>query len=562
MRKIADHLPGVIFQFRLGTDGQTSFPFVSRQLAEVCGLAPESVRRSAEPLFALVHADDLPALRLGITESAGSLHTWRWDCRLLLPDGGQRWLGAAATPERQADGSVLWHGFASDTTEQRAQQQRIQAAEQQRLSAEQASRDKSLFLSRASHELRTPLNAVVGFSQLMLQDTQDKLPPLQQQRTEHVYRAGQHLLSLINDLLDLGRIDHARPGRPLQQLALGPLVDHCLQLLHPQAEALSLRIRVLLPPGAVQVQADAQALQQVLINLLSNAIKYNQPGGRLLVQGLVRGHRLRVSVSNDGPGLDQAHRRQLFQPFNRLGAEASDIPGSGLGLLITQQLVDGMDTRLRAHSRPGRGASFFFWLPLAVEPRREAAGSTVGLRRMSARARVLHPSALIAERRCVLYIEDDPVNQLLVREMLAATTHWEVVTACNGDEGLARAAQHRPAVVLTDMHLPGMTGLEVLQALRADRLLRHTPCVALSADALPEQLELARAAGFDAYLTKPIAMKVLVDTLASCMARSDAEQERPGGVDGSGGGAEEPTARGSPAGLAEHRVTVAGALGS
>jgi signal transduction histidine kinase/CheY-like chemotaxis protein len=390
---------------------------------------------------------------------------------------------------RGGDGQGMY-GLCSD----RSTQAELARLRQEAEAAQAANQAKTLFLSRASHELRTPLNAVLGFAELLaLPGGEHPLSMPQQRFVELIRQAGQRLLWLIDDMLDITRIEQGARVFQCAPVALAAAVEHAYSLLQPQAEARALRFVLRVQPGVLHALADARALDQVLLNLLSNAIKYNQPGGEIAVDVQARGAKVSIAVRDDGPGMTEAQRRNLFEPFNRLGAENSAVPGTGLGLAIARGLAQGMGGDLSVCSLPRQGSSFTLTLPAvqadAAAPQAEAAGGTPPQRR-------------------VLYVEDDPVNVELVRQLFRLRPSWQLHVAADGASGLALARQMTlagpPDLVLTDMNLPRMTGTELLQALRRDARLAAVPCIALSADALPEQLAAARGAGFADYWLKPI----------------------------------------------------------
>ncbi|WP_284618299.1 hybrid sensor histidine kinase/response regulator [Aquabacterium humicola] len=373
--------------------------------------------------------------------------------------------------------------------------------------AERNRRANSDFLSRISHELRTPLNGVLGFAQL-LQQRADELPDWTAEPLRQMRQAGDHLLTLIDDLLDLASIESGALRLQMQPLALDAVATEALQLVAPQALAAGVVLRPWAPCGA-WVEADPTRLRQVLLNLLGNAIRYNRPGGDVQLRCSIPagGATLEVQVIDSGPGIDAARRAALFQPLVRLGTEIQPA-GSGLGLTIARHLAEAMG-----------GA-------LDIAPPAGTAGTDVRVRlrqvapRQAAAAPALSAAAAGADRACdVLYIEDHPVNAMLVREALAMQQPCHRLRiAETGEEGLVMVGQAPPDVVLLDLNLPGADGYAVLARLRADPTTARLPCIAVSADAMPEELARARAAGFDDYWTKPLAMVGLAERIAAVAA--------------------------------------------
>ena len=514
LQKLSAHIPGVIYQFQMFPDGRSCFPFASDRIGDIYEVDPEAVRIDASAVYARIHPDDIDAVTASIEKSARELSLWHHTYRVVLPKRGIRVLEGQSSPERLPDGSTLWHGFISDITEYQTQREAAQAAREREMAAEQASREKSLFLSRISHELRTPLNAVLGFTQLMTLDETSPLPIEQARRVEQVERAGQYLLALIDDVLDLGKLGHRKPLE-LTPIALRPVIDETLEML--AGFALQHEVRLRAPPprklDGLNVTANARALEQVLTNLLSNAIKYNRPGGEVVV-GVERfATEVQISVSDDGIGIPADMVGQLFQPFNRLGAELSGIEGTGLGLMIVRQLVEDMGGELQVESEVDVGTRFHFSLAVVAGDGDEIT------------KRLPIDDATAVDHADILYIEDEPVNAMLVEDGLTRFASWHLTVAGDGHAGLAHARDLHPALVLTDINLPGMSGLEVVKALRADPSTRDIACIALSADTTPEQILLALECGFDDYLTKPLDMRELVRRIAAQLERRRTQAE-------------------------------------
>ncbi|WP_341887777.1 PAS domain-containing protein [Variovorax sp. YR752] len=420
--------------------------------------------------------------------------------RVRQPDGSVRMLEFVGQTRIDAQGAptgIL--ATCRDVTEQ-AQTERLR---QDKESAERASRAKSEFLSRMSHELRTPLNGILGFAQLMALDRRAPLAPDQQRRLDSVVQAGRHLLDLINDVLDLARIEHQHAALTLGPVDAAAVLSRCLALIAPLAEQADVRLPS--PCGAEHwVHADRRALEQVLMNLLSNAIKYNRRGGAVHVGIEPHAGRVRIAVRDEGAGLTAPQRARLFQHFERLGAEASGVPGSGLGLVISRELAQAMGADILVQSVPGEGSTFSLELPADTVPARPQTAAP------DAPDGPPDLGAASATPRTVLYIEDEPLNALLMREVFRLRPSWSLHVAGTGHEGLTRAVELRPDAVLIDMNLPDMNGAEVVRRLRADAATRPLRCIALSADVMAEQIEAALAAGFDDYWTKPIDVRLVI----------------------------------------------------
>ena len=385
---------------------------------------------------------------------------------------------------------------------------RIQADAERRANEalEASNKAKTEFLSRMSHELRTPLNAVIGFSRLLRMDSAKPLSVQQMERIEHVENAGAHLLALVNDVLDLSRIESGEMSIAAEAVLLTRTVEEAATMVSPLVTEAS--IEVFLAADATDtgsgssndlwVMADPVRLRQVLVNLLSNAVKYNRPGGNVRLTWRVVGPRCEIEVADTGRGIPEDQLASLFQPFNRLGAEDSHVQGTGIGLVLSKQLAETMGGSLHIVSRHGVGTTATLSLQCAsrplVDPRPERVDPTSGS------LRTLR----------VLYAEDNEVNAELVRQLVSMRRGLSLRVAKNGSLALAMATDDPPDLMLVDMNLGDMTGIELARGLRRDRATREIPLIALSADALPEQIRTALDAGFEIYLTKPIQFEELL----------------------------------------------------
>jgi PAS domain S-box-containing protein len=472
--------------------------------------------------IACVHPDDAGWVREFNARALRTHEPLNFEFRVVWPDGSVHWLASRASTLFGDDGRPLRRiGVNWDVTAVRM------AALAQRDSeiARGESQAKSRFLARMSHELRTPLNAVLGFAQLLAADERgsDEAAAQRRCRVAHIRSAGEHLLTLINDVLDLSSLDSGEIRIALAPVSLAAAVRQTLPLLQALQKRHPVQIDAEpLLRSPLAVQADPTRLRQVLLNLLSNAIKYNRPGGRVDVDAHAEGAEVCVRVRDTGHGMTALQLRHLFEPFNRLGRadDAGSPEGSGIGLAIVKTLVERMGGSVQATSEPGVGSVFELRLQATAAPATEpgdtraaaapalqdgepADGSAAGgspATLAGAAAETPAPGA----RASVLYIEDNPINAMIIRELIARRTDLRLHEAADGLSGVEQARRLRPDLVLLDMQLPDIDGFEVLARLRADPATAAIPVVALSANAMPDDIERALRAGVADYWTKPL----------------------------------------------------------
>jgi PAS domain S-box-containing protein len=457
-----------------------------------------------------IHPDDRASAQATLAQALKNNQTAEGRYRFIQADGRMRWLEILVRAEPDTRGEVTsLIGTCRDVTDA----QEAARLRDEKAAAERANRAKSQFLSRVSHELRTPLNAVLGFAQLMEFDQQSPLPSEQLARLQRVQQAGRHLLALINDMLDLARIEQEDFSLQPEALSVDAVLGTCAELIQPLAASSGIVLSPAQRTG-LWVRADARTLQQVLMNLLSNAIKYNRDGGRVWLgvravpdPGAASDAAawVRIEVHDSGIGLSEADQRRLFQPFARLGSDPHRIEGSGLGLVIARQLADAMGGQLQVSSQLGQGSCFSIILPGTFAPDQPTE---------KLMPTPTTPAQSTTERQ-VLYIEDQPLNVMLMEELFRSEPHWRLHIATDGASALEMLQTLRPDLMLIDMHLPDTDGHQLLQAIKArsEGGKPVAPCIALSADAMPEQIALARESGFDDYWTKPIDVAVVLTQL-------------------------------------------------
>jgi signal transduction histidine kinase/ActR/RegA family two-component response regulator len=372
--------------------------------------------------------------------------------------------------------------------------------------AEKANHAKTDFLSGMSHELRTPLNAILGFAQLMESGAPSPTPS-QKRNLDQILKAGWYLLELINEILDLALIESGKVTLSSEPVSLVEVLLECRAMIEPQAQRRGISMAFPRLETHYFVDADRTRIKQVLINLLFNAIKYNKPGGAVAVEYALRpADSIRICVRDTGAGLAPEQLAQLFQPFNRLGKEAGAEEGTGIGLVVTKRLVELMGGTIGAESTVGVGSVFWIELSLTSAPRlpvQEAENATL--------VRPQMPDG--TPLRTLLYVEDNPANLELVEQLIARRSDLRMLSAADGNLGVEFARAYLPDVILMDINLPGISGIEAMKVLRADPSTAHIPIMALSANAVPRDIEKGLEAGFFNYLTKPIKVNKFMEAL-------------------------------------------------
>ncbi len=451
------------------------------------------------------HADDLARDdELLARLVRGEFPMYRHNKRYITRQGALVWAQTTVSLLRDPQGQPR-HVVA--VVEDITEHLKLEEAEHAREAAEASNRAKSEFLSRMSHELRTPLNAMLGFAQLLELDPRQPLSAAQRPWVAQIQQAGWHLLEMINDVLDLSRIDSGNLRLHTEVLDLTELIAAGLAMVEGQAQARHIELTWEIAADTGRIVGDATRVKQILINLLSNAVKYNVEAGRVHVGArLTAHHMVEVAVTDTGLGMTAEQMGELFQPFNRLGRERSITDGTGIGLVISRRLAELMKGSLRAKSSAGQGSSFILSLPLAIEP------DTVrsGLDELTTASTAYH-------RRRVHYIEDNETNVEVMRGILAQRAQVELAVSLTGLDGLAAVRARHPDLILLDMHLPDISGLELLHHLKADPQLAGIPVVMVSADALAEQIDAALQAGSSHYLTKPVNVGELLSVLDSLL---------------------------------------------
>jgi PAS domain S-box-containing protein len=431
----------------------------------------------------------------------------RYEPQVQVASGGLITIDITFSPMRNIEGEITHVlGFAVDITERKRAEEKLQLLNDELESrvelrtadlraakeeAERANQTKSEFLSRMSHELRTPLHAIIAFSDLILYEK--GLDPKLQKHIQHINQAGDHLLALVDDVLDLARIESGELSILAESVKLQDVLEECYSLIKPIAEDAGINLSFDTHVDYI-VNANHTSLKQALLNLLSNAVKYNQRQGTVTVSYEVKNNKqLRINVNDTGKGLSTEQQKQLFKPFERMGAEFTNVKGTGIGLTITRQLINMMGGSVGAESAAGKGSNFWIELVLSEEknitrPEPEPVQRTISKTQQSID---------------IVYVEDDPINAQLMSAIIKDMTNHHLVIATTGQEGLDVILQQLPDLAILDLGLPDIDGYEILERMRAHPQAKNIPAIAMTAKAMMEDVDRGIRAGFDDYIVKP-----------------------------------------------------------
>ena len=502
---IATDEHGIIQLFNVGAERMLGY-----QAAEVVNRIspsdihdPEEVKARAQALSVELATPIAPGFEALAFKASREIDD-SYELTYIRKDGSRFPAVVSITALRSDDGGII--GYLLIGTDNSVRKRVESELKEAMAAAETANRAKTDFLSSMSHELRTPLNAILGFAQLMDSGTPPPTPT-QKRNLEQILKAGWYLLDLINEVLDLSLIESGKITLSLEPVPLLEVMQECRTMIEPQAQKHGISITYPQLTAPLFLSADRTRLKQILINLLSNALKYNRPGGKVTMECTARGPAsIRLSVRDTGAGLTPAQLAQLFQPFNRLGKEYGAEEGTGIGLMVTKRLTELMGGTIGVESALGKGS--VFWIELVqtratpIEVPQAARTTPAGPQGPAARP-----------PRTLLYVEDNPANLELVEQLIARRPDLRLLSAADGSLGIEFARAHLPDLILMDINLPGISGLEAMKVLRADPATSRIPIIALSAIALPRDIERGLQAGFFRYLTKPIKVDQFMDAL-------------------------------------------------
>jgi len=490
----------------------------SERIGPLFGYKSNVPETTYDNFLAAIHPEDRQKVIDAVNNCVEKGDEYNIEHRVVWPDGSVHWVLEKGNVLRSENGAPLHMlGVVQDINQLKNTQENLIKARDE---AEKANKAKSQFLSSMSHELRTPMNAILGFGQLLKIES-DNINESQNENIDEIIKAGRHLLELINEVLDLSKIESGRIDLFMEDIALEDVMAESLQIISPLAQKREIEIEFKQAGNEVSfdqfldyqtsIKADRTRLRQILLNLLSNAVKYNRENGKIIIACESRKeNKQRISITDTGAGLSKQQQEKLFTAFERMGAEQSEVEGSGIGLLITKKIVDLMEGEIGVNSEEGHGSTFW------VELLGAGLSSNMEGRNNNSEEDELNrgkKNIMLDNKKNVIYIEDNPANLRLVTQILSRSSGVELLTAPEPRLGIELAIEHLPDLILLDINLPGMNGYEVLSVLAQKEETKNIPVIAISANAMPQDLKKGREAGFTDYITKPIDVVELLETV-------------------------------------------------
>lgn len=514
--RIANNMPGVLYQYILHPDGSQEISYISEQCQEIFGLDAATIQQDVNRLFDLYFPEDLLSLKASIIESASSLKNWSWEGKFMTPLGQKKWIQGISQPELQPNGDIVWDGVVVDISERKLMEIQLQKTVSE---LDRATRLKDEFLANMSHELRTPLNAILGMSEALQEEIIGSLNQNQHHAMAMIEKSGKHLLELINDILDLSKIEAGKLELYITEVAIKELCTSSLSFVNQLAFNKQISINTNIPKNLenITIKVDSRRLTQVLINLLSNAVKFTANGGSISLNvgikksfksDIVTSESIYFSVIDTGIGIASHHLDKLFQPFSQIDSSLNrQYSGTGLGLVLVKQITELHGGSVKVSSKLGKGSCFTVYLPY------------IGTLRHGEQVDVedswQFPIDFSGNQRkspMILLVEDSEANIITLSGYLEAKGYYLMV-ARHGKEAIAIVESQCPHLILMDIQMPIMNGLETIKFIRQNLKLTNLPIIALTALAMAGDQEKCLKAGANQYLTKPVKLKQLSNTI-------------------------------------------------
>ncbi len=485
----------------------------SERIGPLFGYINNVPETTYDNFIAAIHPDDRQKVIDAVNNCIEKGEQYDIEHRVVWPDGSVHWVLEKGNVLRSESGAPLHMlGVVQDINQLKNTQNNLIKARDE---AELANQAKSQFLSSMSHELRTPMNAILGFGQLLKIESEN-ISESQNENIDEIIKAGRHLLELINEILDLSKIESGRMDLAIEDIAFEDVIAESLQIISPLAQKRAIEIEFKREGKDVSldqfinarsgIRADRVRLRQILLNILSNAVKYNRENGKVIIDSESRAeNKQRISITDTGAGLSRQQQDKLFTAFERMGAEQSEVEGSGIGLVITKKIVDLMGGEIGVRSEVGKGSTF--WVEMPGENLSSKMEDNVKEKHRGKK------NIMSNEKKNVLYIEDNPANLRLVTQILSRSEDINLLTALEPLRGLELAKEYQPDLILLDINLPGISGYDVLDELRKNQQTENIPVIAISANAMEKDLQKGKDAGFSDYITKPIDVVELLETV-------------------------------------------------